>query len=312
MTLCRVASVLRRACLYLGPMDDTSQAQAQDGQATDHGSMIGPQTTESYRILPGRANAGIVIACDHANNAFPPGYGTLGLPADQLTRHIAYDIGAAEVARRMSGLLNAPAVMTHYSRLLIDPNRGLDDPTLLMRISDGVVVPGNRSINDKEREKRIGQFYEPYHQALDATLDQCIATRVVPILVSIHSFTESWRGKMRPWHAGILWDSDGRLALPLLEELRAEGDIVVGDNVPYTGRLKGDCMWRHGTMRGIAHCIVEIRQDLIGEEKGQRDWAERLARLLSKLMRCSAFCDEAQHIKFHVSIADISDRSLNT
>ena len=297
-----------RPSLYCPVMDDISRSRDDIGTTADPTGQIGPQTKESYRILPGRADAGVVVACDHANNAFPPGYGTLGLPPEQLTRHIAYDIGAAEVTRRISDLLNAPAVMAHYSRLLIDPNRGLDDPTLIMRISDGAVVPGNRRLSEGEREKRVQLYYEPYHSALDEVLNQSIAAGVVPLLMSIHSFTESWRGRPRPWHAGILWDEDGRLALPLLNALKAEGDLVVGDNVPYTGRLKGDCMWRHGTMRGIAHCIVEIRQDLIRDEEGQRDWAERLTRLLVGLMNCPKFCADAQRIEFHVSNADITDQ----
>ena len=264
-------------------------------------------SAESFHVLPGTADAGMVLLCDHANNAFPPGYGTLGLPPEQLVRHIAYDIGAAEVTRLTAKAINAPAVLTHYSRLVIDPNRGEDDPTLIMRISDGSVVPGNREIDDSERQKRLDQFYRPYHGAVDALIDKCCAVGKVPALLSIHSFTEAWRGKQRPWHAAILWDQDGRLAVPMLEGLRAPGDIIVGDNEPYTGRLKGDCMWRHGTMRGLAHCIVEIRQDLIRDTKGQEAWAQRLAGLVTGLLRDPEHAASLGKVEYHVSNADVQD-----
>lgn len=267
---------------------------------------ISAETTESFRVLPGAADAGLMILCDHANNAFPPGYGTLGLPPEQLVRHIAYDIGAAELTRRLSKALGAPAVMTHYSRLLIDPNRGPDDPTLIMRISDGAVVPGNRVLTDAERDKRRTHYYDPYHAAIDRTIDACLATGRAPMLFSVHSFTDKWRGKARPWHAAILWDEDPRLAVPLMKALRADGDILVGDNEPYSGRLKGDCLWRHGTMRGLANCIVEVRQDLIGEEKGQAAWADRLARILSGLLADADFAARVARVEYFVSNADIS------
>jgi len=246
--------------------------------------IIPARRADAFSILAGRADAGLVVLCDHADNAFPPGYGTLGLPAEQLKRHIAYDIGAAEITRQLAQALGVPAVMTHYSRLLIDPNRGRDDPTLIMRLSDGAIVPGNRQLEDAEREKRIRLYYDPYHQAVSDTIEACTATGSVPALLSIHSFTESWKGVPRPWHAGILWDKDPRLAQPLLEALYAEGDLIVGDNEPYTGKLQGDTMWQHGTERGLAHAIVEIRQDLIRDLAGQTAWAERMARLMRSLL----------------------------
>ena len=133
---------------------------------------------DSYCILPGRADAGLILLCDHADNAMPPGYGSLGLPPEQLKRHIAYDIGAAGVTRALAAAMGAPAVMTRYSRLLIDPNRGADDPTLIMRLSDGAVIPGNRRLDAAEREKRMRLYYRPYHQAIDAVIDRCIASGV--------------------------------------------------------------------------------------------------------------------------------------
>lgn len=246
--------------------------------------MIPSQSTETYTVLEGRADTGLVVVCDHAANAFPPGYGTLGLPADQLRRHIAYDIGAAALTRHVARALGAPAVLTHYSRLLIDPNRGADDPTLIMRLSDGAIVPGNRQLDRAERDRRVRLYYEPYHRAIDRTLDRCIEAGVPPAILSIHSFTESWKGVPRPWHVGILWDQDPRLAVPLLDAFHAEGDLIVGDNQPYHGRLEGDCMWQHGTNRGLAHAIVEVRQDLIRDERGQQAWGERLTRIVGAIL----------------------------
>jgi predicted N-formylglutamate amidohydrolase len=238
---------------------------------------------ESFEVVAGRADAGLVLVCDHAANAFPPGYDTLGLSPDQLQRHIAYDIGAAAVTRAIAEAFNAPAILTRYSRLLIDPNRGIDDPTLIMRLSDGAVVPGNRHLDATEREKRINLYYRPYHTALSRVIDQCLSAKVPPALLSIHSFTEAWKGIPRPWHIGILWDNDPRLARALLAQFREESDLMVGDNEPYSGTLEGDCMWQHGTQRGLAHAIIEVRQDLIKEAAGQQAWGRRITRTVEKM-----------------------------
>ena len=146
-----------------------------------------------------------------------------------------------------------------------------------MRISDGAVVPGNRHLDAAERDRRVRHYYEPYHLRIDGLIERCVAAGVPPVLLSIHSFTESWKGVPRPWHAAILWDRDYRFSVPLLEALRAEGGIIVGENEPYDGKLAGDCMWQHGTRRGLAHTIIEVRQDLIRTPEGQRAWAERIA-----------------------------------
>jgi predicted N-formylglutamate amidohydrolase len=174
--------------------------------------------------------------------------------------------------------------MTRYSRLLIDPNRGADDPTLIMRLSDGAVIPGNRRLDAAEREKRMRLYYQPYHQAIDAVIDRCLASGVAPSLLSIHSFTESWKEHPRPWHVGVLWDKDLRLAGPLLEGLYAEGDLIVGDNEPYSGQLEGDCLWQHATCRGLVNALIEVRQDLIRDAAGQAAWAGRLCRIVAAIL----------------------------
>ncbi|MCB1509868.1 MAG: N-formylglutamate amidohydrolase, partial [Hyphomicrobiaceae bacterium] len=205
------------------------------------------EQAEAYTVIGGTLDAGLIVLCDHASNALPPEYGTLGLASAQFARHIAYDIGAAAVTRHIAEAFGAPALLTHYSRLLIDPNRGEDDPTLIMRLSDGAIVPGNRHLDAEERERRVSRYYRPYHMAISGVVDRALAVGRPPMLLSIHSFTESWKGVARPWQIGILWDEDPRLAHALLDGFSAGGDLVVGDNQPYSGKLPGDTMWKHGT-----------------------------------------------------------------
>jgi predicted N-formylglutamate amidohydrolase len=246
---------------------------------------IAAETADSYTVMAGRADGGLVILCDHASNAFPPGYGTLGLPAGELQRHIAYDIGAAAITRHLAAAFDAPAVLTHYSRLLIDPNRGIDDPTLIMRLSDGAIIPGNRVLDAQERETRIRRYHRPYHQAIDRVLDQCLEAGVPPVILSMHSMTDCWKGVHRPWQIAVLWDRDPRLPELLIAAFRADPALTVGDNEPYHGRLEGDCMWTHASSRGLAHAIIEVRQDLIGTAAGQSQWAERIGSVLRDLLR---------------------------
>jgi predicted N-formylglutamate amidohydrolase len=246
----------------------------------DANARISSDQQDAFTVIGGAIAGGILVLCDHASNALPPGYGTLGLDAHQFERHIAYDIGAASVSRQIAEALDAPVVMTHYSRLLIDPNRGEDDPTLIMRLSDGAIIPGNRVLTEAERQKRVDLYYRPYHDAIDRVIERFLAAGVPPLLLSIHSFTESWKGVARPWHVGILWDQDARLPKRLLDAFYAANDLIVGDNEPYTGRLTGDTMWQHGTQRGLAHAIIEIRQDLIRGSKGQAHWAERIVAVM--------------------------------
>jgi predicted N-formylglutamate amidohydrolase len=244
-----------------------------------------PETvSHPVEVVEGSVRSGVILLCDHASNAVPPDLGDLGVPPDQFQRHIAYDIGAATVTRGLARRLDAPALLTTFSRLVIDPNRGRDDPTLVMRLSDGAVVPGNRRIDAAEVARRIARFYDPYDAAIDAAVARAMAEGVTPAVVSVHSFTPSWRGRPRPWHVGLLWDVDRRMARPLIEGLEAEGDLIVGDNEPYDGALAGDTLDRHATRRGLANALIEIRQDLIADEAGAEEWAERFARLLRPLL----------------------------
>jgi predicted N-formylglutamate amidohydrolase len=238
---------------------------------------------DPFEIVEGPASSRYIIVCDHASNAIPPEYGDLGLDPLQLQRHIAYDIGAEALTRLLAKELSAPAVLSRFSRLLIDPNRGDDDPTLVMKLSDGAVVPGNAKVDDEEVARRIARFSGPYHAAIDRVIDRSLAAGVSPILLSLHSFTPVFHDGPRPWHCSVLWEKDGRFALPLLEALRAEADIVTGENEPYAGALKGDSMTRHGLDRGLAHAIVEVRQDLLDDDADIAAWSKRFSRILTGL-----------------------------
>jgi predicted N-formylglutamate amidohydrolase len=264
---------------------------------------------KSYRLIEGDASTGLLILCDHAENGLPEAYGTLGLKPQDLHRHIAYDLGAAPIAERLAKMLGAPAVLSSFSRILIDPNRGLDDPTLIMQISDGLIVPGNVGLGPDETQARIDNYYAPYHRAIERAIEAGIDAGKPPVLVSMHSFTQAWKGVQRPWAAGILWDKDPRLALPLLAALRAAPGLEVGDNVPYSGQLKGDTLYRHGTARGLAHALVEVRQDLILGPEGQEEWATRIAEALRKVMRETGSALHA--IELHGSFTDRAARSVS-
>lgn len=209
----------------------------------------------------------LIFLCDHASHALPPTYGTLGLAAPEFKRHIASDIGAAAVTRALAAAFGAPALLGVWSRLLIDLNRGPDDPTLVMKISDGALIPGNAASDGDEVARRIAAFHAPYHAAIEAEIGACQAAGFAPALVSMHSFTPVWRDVPRPWQIGILWDRDARLARPLIAAFEAAG-LVTGDNQPYDGALEGDTLWTHATARGLPNVLIEVRQDLIADAAG--------------------------------------------
>ncbi len=241
--------------------------------------------TAPFEIINPTGSAPFVLICDHAARTMPDGYGTLGLDDSELLRHIGWDIGAADVTRRLSARFNATAIFSGFSRLLIDCNRAPDDPTLVCRVSDGTVVPGNRQVDAAERARRLELYHAPYHRAVAAHLDQLTARGEVPAIVSIHSFTPVMKSVVRPWHVGILWDEDPRLPVPLMRALAAQGDIVVGDNEPYSGKTEtGYSIRIHGADRGLPHVLVELRQDLIDTHHGAADWSERFARALESAL----------------------------
>ena len=226
-----------------------------------------------------------LITCDHATNTVPPfvNGGDLGMAREDMERHIAYDVGAYNVAQHLGEILNAPVVASNFSRLVIDPNRGEDDPTLLMKLYDGSIIPGNRHAGPAEREDRLQRCYRPYH-------DQLARLAALPhaVVISMHSFTRQLRGRdPRPWEVGVLFTEDERFSRPLINRLNAEGDLCVGENEPYTGVLPGDAIDKHCSSHGRPNALIEIRNDLISDHHGQRAWAERLAPILQDALETS-------------------------
>jgi predicted N-formylglutamate amidohydrolase len=241
-----------------------------------------------FDLIEGDRSRGLVLVADHARRELPDEYGGLGLPAPEFERHIAYDIGVEAVTRELAALTGAPAVLANFSRLLIDPNRGEDDPTLIRQLYDGTVVPGNYPTAAEERERRLERFYRPYHDAVAATVASVAETSGrAPFIFSVHSFTPVMQGFVRPWHVGVLWDRDDRAPKPLIEALAADKSLVVGDNEPYDGALRGDTMFKHAIVHGFAHALIEIRQDLIADNAGALAWAERLAPIVDGINRRS-------------------------
>ena len=234
--------------------------------------------------LEGAPAAGeFVIVCDHASNKVPPGFGELGLNEADMARHIAWDPGALAVARGLSELLGCPLLYPDASRLLIDCNRPTTSADSSSVFSEDTDIPGNRDLADDVRARRISGIYDAYHAAIDAVLDERAAAGIATTLIAVHSFTPVYRGTARPWHIGILYDADRRLAAKLLDELGADPDLVVGENEPY-GPWDGvyHTLSRHGETRGLPCVMLEIANDLIGTEEGQSAWAKRLEAVLLK------------------------------
>lgn len=237
-------------------------------------------TAEAYSIIGADRPSRWLVTCDHATNRVPDwvGGGDLGIAAPDMARHIAYDVGAAGLTRALAQRLDAPAILSDFSRLVIDPNRGEDDPTLLMRIYDGTVIPANRHAGAAEREERLDRLYRPYHTAYE----RLAAKRPDGAICAIHSFTRQLRGRpRRPWAVGVLYShKDERLGPALIRECRDAGWIT-GDNEPYSGHLQGDSIDRHALAHGRPNVLIEIRNDLIEDRAGQELWADRLAGVLA-------------------------------
>jgi predicted N-formylglutamate amidohydrolase len=247
---------------------------------TPHPPPVSPDDA-AYEIHNPDGKTPIILICDHASNAIPAALGNLGLPVADRSRHIAYDIGVRGMCVRLCQLLDAPLMCSTFSRLLIDPNRGENDPTLIMQLYDRTIIPGNVDISIAERTRRLNTYYRPYHEALKRLI---LARHPPQLLIAIHSFTPQLTGgPPRPWQISVLWDQDTGTADALLELLRLETDLVVGANAPYKGSLPGDTMDRHGTKAERLHALIEIRNDQIASETGEQYWASRLAPILAEL-----------------------------
>lgn len=247
-------------------------------------ALLGADDPAVYTIHRPQGASPFLLLADHAGQRVPRSLGTLGLPQAQLDRHIGWDIGIAGTTRALAQRMDAWAIEQTYSRLLIDCNRPLASPTLIPETSDGTVVPGNAALTAAQRQQRIDAIHAPYHARINAELDARREAARPTLLVMMHSFTPVMNGVQRPWHAGVLYHQDRRFAHPLLRALGEEGDLVVGDNQPYSVTPSSDyAVPVHGEGRGLVHVELEIRQDLIADEAGQQAWADRLARLFNGL-----------------------------
>jgi len=244
-------------------------------------------TYHPFHIFGESRPARWLVTCDHATNTVPAfvNGGDLGLRPQDMARHIAYDVGAAGVTLALAQMLDAPAILSNFSRLVIDPNRGEDDPTLLMKLYDGTIIPGNRHADPADLARRLDACYRPYH----AALARLAARRSDTVLLSIHSFTPRLNGHSpRPWHIGVLHADNNPFASALITRLQHEPDLCVGENEPYGGHLTGDAIDRHALQPGRPNVLLELRNDLIRTDQTQYHWATRLAPILQEVLESTA------------------------
>ena len=226
-----------------------------------------------------------VLLCEHASNFIPAEYEGLGLPQAELNRHIAWDIGVAELSRQLSGRLDAPLFLAGYSRLLIDCNRPIGAPTSIPEISELTVIPGNAGLSETARRQRAARFFLPFQHAVAAHLDARQAQARPTIVIGVHSFTPVFKGIARPWHAGVLFRQSRELGEAILAALQAPG-LVLAANQPYQiGALTDHSVPVHGEARGLDAVLLEIRQDLLADAAGIAVWAERVAAALGKVAK---------------------------
>ena len=244
-------------------------------------TLLGPEDPEPAEVLRPEGRSALFLTCEHAGRAIPHRLGTLGLDEHDLGRHIAWDIGAAGVARRLSQMLDATLVLQRYSRLVVDCNRAPGALDFVVTLSEDTEIPGNLDVCDEERRARETEIFQPYHHAIRKLLDERVSSGRPVVLVSVHSCTPVFLGVSRPWHIGVLYEHDRRYAGILLDLLACEPELVVGENQPYYLTDEKDySVPVHGERRGIPHAELEVRQDLIASASGQEDWARRLARVL--------------------------------
>ncbi len=247
-------------------------------------ALLGPADPAPFEVVNADGAGTALLVCDHASRAIPAALDNLGLPEAALDRHIARDIGAAELTRSLARLLDASAVLAGFSRLVVDCNRALDDPTAFLAVSDGDIVPGNRDLDGAAKALREHEVYWPFHQAIEAQLDEHRLFGRTPALIAIHSFTPFFDSRARPWEIGVLWDKDPRIPLPLIGGLRDSG-VVVGDNQPYSGKHPADfTIDHHGEEAGLPCVSIEIRQDLVRSPEGVAQWSRLLGKVLADIL----------------------------
>ena len=249
-------------------------------------SLLAPEDQPPCSVLHESGQSPFMLVCDHAGNRLPKSLGSLGLPHHELQRHIAWDIGVAGVARWMAEALDAFTILQTYSRLVIDCNRPPQAEDSIAVISEHTTIPGNQSLSAAQRDLRLREIFTPYHARIVGEIERRQKAQIPTVMIALHSFTPVYKGASRPWHVGILYNRDNRVAKPMLERLRHDGDLVVGDNEPYAVGDESDyTVPVHGESRGLLHVEIEVRQNLIVDEVGQRLWSERLCRTLEPFWR---------------------------
>lgn len=247
--------------------------------------LIGAGDAPPYLTYNSNGSARVLLVADHASPFFPAAMNQLGLEDWVLDRHVTWDIGSDQLTEYLADLLDAPAILAGFSRLIIDPNRKLDDPTAFVEVSDGISIPGNFELSAEQKALRVRSFFEPYHGAIARRLAEFEKCGTVPVLISVHTCTPVFAQFIRPWHIGVMWDKDPRIAVPMMENLRKVEDVCFGDNEPYSGRHSHDfTIDHHAEPAGLPHVGIEVRQDLVRDSAGARKWAGILAETLRDVL----------------------------
>ena len=251
----------------------------------DNYPLIGPGDSPPFTTYNDHGTARALLVADHASPYFPASMNQLGLADWVLEKHAACDLGSADLARALADELDAQLVLAGFSRLLVDPNRKLNDPSAFPEISDGIAIPGNIDLSDHDKTLRVQSFFKPYHDKITERINGFHSRGIVPAVISVHTCTPVFDRVVRPWHIGIMWDTDPRIPVPLMQNLEAAGDICIGDNEPYSGKHPHDfTVDYHAEPHGLPHVGIEVRQDLVSDDDGAKHWAAVLARSLSGIL----------------------------
>lgn len=248
------------------------------------GALLESDEPAPFRVLNDSGKTPCILVCDHAAKRVPRKLNNLGMEEEDLSRHYAVDIGVEKVTEVMADLLDAPAILANYSRLVIDLNRSIDHPTAFVTTGEGKPVPGNIAMDDEDKRLRIEELYNPFHEQLNSMIEAYQAKGINPAIIAIHSFTQNFYKQKRPWEIGILWVQDGRLPKHTIQHFKALG-YCVGDNKPYDARyLRGTTVDRHADTRGLPNVLIEVRNDLISNDEDSIRWAKMLAECYNPIL----------------------------
>jgi predicted N-formylglutamate amidohydrolase len=247
--------------------------------------LIGPGDPPPFISYNDHAKSPVLLVADHASPFFPAAMNQLGLADWVLDSHVAWDIGSDKLAQFLADQLDAQAILAGFSRLIVDPNRKLEDPSAFVEISDGIAIPGNIGLDEEHKALRVQSFFKPYHDKITSRLKHFSQSGTVPAMISVHTCSPVFDRIVRPWHIGIMWDKDPRIPIPLMRRLEQMDGVCIGDNEPYSGRHPHDfTIDYHAETAGLPHVGIEVRQDLVKDEDGARKWAGILAGALAGIL----------------------------